>query len=193
MARTATKKKTADTTIITLKVTLRGSKPPIWRRLQMPGAMTLADLHDAIQGAMGWHDSHLHAFAIGGEQFGDRSVVDDVSDENSVTLVELLLSSCILFTYTYDFGDDWEHSIAFEKARPAAEGEALPRCLAGKRAGPPEDCGGIWGYQHLLEVLADPAHPDYAEQREWIEEELEPEIFDIDRANLMLKSIFAPK
>ena len=193
MARTATKKKPIDTTIITLKVTLRGSKPPIWRRLQMPGAMTLADLHDAIQGAMGWHDSHLHAFTIGGEQFGDRSVVDDVSDENSVTLVELLLSSCILFTYTYDFGDDWEHSIAFEKARPAAEGEALPRCLAGKRAGPPEDCGGIWGYQHLLEVLADPAHPDYAEQREWIEEELEPEIFDIDRANLMLKSIFAPK
>ena len=66
-------------------------------------------------------------------------------------------------------------------------------CLAGKRAGPPEDCGGIWGYQQLLEVLADPAHPDYADQREWIEEELEPEIFDIDRANLMLKSIFSPK
>ena len=193
MARTATKKKPIDTTIITLKVTLRGSKPPIWRRLQMPGAMTLADLHDAIQGAMGWHDSHLHAFTIGGEQFGDRSVVDDVSDENSVTLVELLLSSCILFTYTYDFGDDWEHRIAFEKAGPAAEGDALPRCIAGKRAGPPEDCGGIWGYQHLLEVLADPAHPDYAEQREWIEEKLEPEIFDIDRANTMLKSIFAPK
>ena len=193
MARTATKGKTTDTTIITLKVTLRGSKPPIWRRLQMPGAMTLADLHDAIQGAMGWHDSHLHAFEIGGEQYGDPSFIEDATNENSVTLGVLLRSGVVRFTYTYDFGDDWEHTIAFEKSHPAAEGDALPRCLTGKRAGPPEDCGGIWGYQHLLEVLADPAHPDYAEQREWIEEELEPEIFDIDRANLMLKSIFAPK
>ena len=193
MARTTSKKKTIDPTVITLKVTLRGAKPPIWRRLLMPGAMTLADLHDAIQGVIGWHNSHLHAFEIGGEQFGDPSFIDDATDETTVTLGELLRSSVVRFTYTYDFGDDWAHAVAFEKSHPAAEAEALPRCLAGKRAGPPEDCGGIWGYQHLLEVLADPAHPDYAEQREWIEEELEPEIFDIDRANLMLKSIFTPK
>ena len=94
----------ASKNVITLKVTLRGIKPPIWRRLVMPGTMTLGDLHQAIQAAMGWHDGHLHAFTIGGEQFGDRHSVDDVADENRVTLNGLLRSPVVRFAYTYDFG-----------------------------------------------------------------------------------------
>ncbi len=77
----------------------------------------------------------------------------------------------------YDFGDNWEHVIAIEKTRPAINSENLPACTAGKRACPPEDCGGTWGYQHLLKVLADQSQPENAEQREWIDEEIDPEAF----------------
>ena len=90
MAKTNAPKTSTSMNIITLKVTLRGTKPPVWRRLAMPGTMTLGDLHRAIQAAMGWHDGHLHDFDIGGEQYGDRHSVDDVADENRVTLNGLL-------------------------------------------------------------------------------------------------------
>src|ERR1019366_5497111 len=136
-----------------------------------PGTMTLGDLHKAIQAAMGWRDCHLHAFDIGGEQFGDRRSVDDVVDENRPTLNGLLRSSVVRFAYTYDFGDNWEHTIAFEKSEPAVEGQSYPVCIAGKRNCPPEDCGGVWGYEELLAILADPAHPEHAEQIDWTGEE----------------------
>jgi hypothetical protein len=155
-------------------VTLRDTKPPIWRRLLMADAMTLADLHRAIQGAMGWHDAHLHLFDIDGRQYGDPRTVDDVADERRLTLGRLLKSGVLRFAYIYDFGDSWEHVIAIEKTRPAIDGETLPACATGKRACPPEDCGGTWGYEHLLEVQADPSHPEYQEQREWIDEESTP-------------------
>ena len=125
MARTSAPNTSASKNIISLKVTLRGLKPPVWRRLLVPGTMTLGDLHEAIQVAMGWHDCHLHVFDIGGEQFGDRLASDDVADENRPTLNGLLKSSVVRFVYTYDFGDDWEHTIAFEKSKPAVEGQLL--------------------------------------------------------------------
>ena len=108
-----------------LKVTLRGVKPPVWRRLLMPGTMTLGQLHTAIQAAMGWHDSHLHVFDIGGDAFGDPRSVDDVADEKRPTLNGLLRSSVVRFGYTYDFGDNWEHTIAFEKQRSPGRGGNL--------------------------------------------------------------------
>jgi hypothetical protein len=190
MAKTENTKDRAGKTVINLKVTLRGTKPPVWRRLLVPGTMNLADLHQAIQAAMGWHDAHLHLFDIDGRQYGDRSTVDDVADETRLTLNGLLKSAVTRFAYIYDFGDNWEHTVVIEKARPATEAEALPACLAGKRACPPEDCGGPWGYLHLLEVLADPNHPDYDEQREWIDQELEPDAFQIDSADSALKRRF---
>jgi hypothetical protein len=153
-SKTSTLKTSAGTTIVSLKVTLRGAKPPIWRRLLVPSTMTLGDLHLAIQAAMGWEDCHLHAFDIDGRRYGDRRTVDDVADENRLTLSSLLNSGVARCTYTYDFGDDWEHTVEIEKTQPAVDGEAYPRCVAGKGACPPEDCGGPWGYQHLLEVLA---------------------------------------
>ena len=190
MARTNVPKNSAGTTIVSLKVTLRGTKPPIWRRLLMPDTMTLDDLHQAIQAAMGWDDCHLHAFDIDGRQYGDRQTVDDVADENRLTLKGLLKSGVARFAYTYDFGDNWEHTVAIEKTRPAIDGEAYPLCVAGKRACPPEDCGGPWGYQHLLEVLADPDHPDYADQKEWVDEDFTPDHFDTVAANAVLAARF---
>src|SRR5450759_5245617 len=173
--------------------TLRGVKPPVWRRLLVPGTMTLGDLHKAIQAAMGWRDCHLHAFDIGGEQFGDRRSVDVVVDENRPTRNGLLRSSVVRFAYTYDFGDNWEHTIAFEKSEPAVEGQSYPVCIAGKRNCPPEDCGGVWGYEELLAILADPAHPEHAEQIDWTGEEFNPDEFDLERANTVLAARFRKK
>ena len=186
-------KTTAGNDVLSLKVTLRGTKPPVWRRLLVPPTMTLGQLHRAIQAAMGWHDSHLHAFDIDGEQFGDRSTVDDVADENRVTLASLARSGGVRFTYTYDFGDDWEHTIAVEKRVPAVEGQAYPVCTAGKRNCPPEDCGGVWGYQELLAILADPTHPEHAERLDWIGEEFNPDDFDLEQANTVLAARFRKK
>jgi hypothetical protein len=190
VARTIVPKTLASQNVISLKVTLRGVKPPVWRRLVMPGTMTLGDLHNAIQAAMGWRDCHLHAFDIGGEQFGDPRSVDDVADEKRPTLNGLLRSSVVRFVYSYDFGDDWEHTVAFEKSEPSVEGQSYPVCIAGKRNCPPDDCGGVSGYAELLAALADPAHPEHNEQKAWIGEEFDPDQFDLELANTMLTARF---
>ena len=180
----------AGKTIVRLKITLRGIKPPIWRRLLMPSTMTLGDLHLAIQAAMGWDDYHLHAFDVGGRQYGDPASVDEVADEDRLTLNGLIKSGVTRFAYTYDFGDDWEHALVIEKTEPAVEGAVYPVCIAGKRACPPEDCGGPWGYEELLAVLADPSHPDHAERKEWVGEDLSPDDFDLIAANVVLAARF---
>ena len=142
---------------------------------------------------MGWHDGHLHDFDIGGEQYGDRHSVDDVADENRVTLNGLLRSPVVRFTYTYDFGDNWQHTVAFEKSEPAVEGVSYPVCITGKRNCPPEDCGGVRGYEELLAILANPTHPEHAERIEWIGEEFNPDEFDLEIANTVLAAKFSKK
>lgn len=193
MARTSATTTLAHMNIIQLKVTLRGVRPPVWRRLQMPGTMTLGQLHTAIQAAMGWDDCHLHVFNIGGEPFGDRRSVDDVADEKRPTLNGLLRSSVVLFGYTYDFGDNWEHTIAFEKSEIAVEGKFYPACSGGKRNCPPEDCGGAWGYQQLLVILSDPNHPEHAEQINSVGEAFDPNEFNLEHANAALTTRFGKK
>ena len=193
MARTVEPRAATAKSVVSLKVTLRGTKPPIWRRLLVPGAMTLGALHEAIQAAMGWQGGHLHAFDIGGRQYGDRRTVDDVADENRLTLSGVLKSGVTRFGYIYDFGDDWDHTVAIEKIQPAIDGQAYPACVAGKRNCPPEDCGGVWGYAELLQILADPAHPERAEQIEWLGEEFDPDDFSVDIANATLNARFHRK
>ena len=185
MTKAVQPKKGASTGVVSLKVTLRGTRPPVWRRLLIPGTMTLA--------AMGWQDCHLHAFDIAGRQYGDRHAVVDVADENRLTLNSLVKSGVARFAYTYDFGDNWEHTIVIESRAPPLEPASYPTCVAGKRHCPPEDCGGPWGYEHLLAVLADPAHPERAEQSEWLGEELDPDEFAIDSANATLAARFHRK
>lgn len=193
MARTVEPRAATAKSVVSLKVTLRGTKPPIWRRLLVPGAMTLGALHEAIQAAMGWQGGHLHVFDIDGRQYGDRRTVDDVADENRLTLSGVLKSGVTRFGYIYDFGDDWDHTIAIEKIQPAIDGQAYPACVAGKRNCPPEDCGGVWGYEELLQILADPAHPERAERLEWLGEDFDPEDFSIPIANAALTARFNQK
>jgi len=155
--------KTADTNVLSLKVTLRHIRPPIWRRILVPRDMTLADLHRAIQAVMGWEDAHLHVFDVGGRRYSAPAMLPDAANEARVTLNSLAKSDMRRFTYTYDFGDDWEHDILIEKILPATTARAFPACVAGKRNCPPEDCGGPWGYEEMLAALADPNHPEHAD------------------------------
>jgi hypothetical protein len=151
--------------------------------------MTLADLHDVIQTAMGWYNCHLHVFEIGGEQYGDPSQMDDCQSEARLTLQKLQNSGVTRFAYTYDFGDSWDHTITIEKNVAPPEGGVLPVCIAGKRACPPEDCGGAWGYAELIEIMATPGHPEREQRAEWVGE-INPEAFSLERVNKSLATDF---
>ncbi len=192
MPEVPSRKAAAARVAVTLKVALRGCKPPIWRRIVVPGTMTLGALHVAIQVAMGWTDSHLHAFKIGGRRFGDPRQLEDASDEDRMTVDRVIASGVERFGYTYDFGDDWDHVVTVEKAVPQPDGLVLPTCVAGRRRCPPEDCGGAWGYAELDEALADPEHPDHAERSDWLDGELDAEAFSLEEVNAALGAAFAP-
>jgi hypothetical protein len=179
-------------TVYQLKITLRNVRPPVWRRLLVPGGTTLARLHDVVQDAMGWTDSHLHQWEVGGRQ-GERYGVpdpdwglDDVRDERRIKLSAVAVKGA-KFAYWYDFGDDWWHDVLVEDVRPKARGEQLPRCIAGRRACPPEDVGGPWGYAEFLEAYGDPEHPRHEEFREWAGTGFEPEAFDLEATNELLR------
>jgi hypothetical protein len=167
-----------------LKITLQGVKPPIWRRVQVKDC-TLPQLHDIIQVCMGWEDYHLHAFEIGGEQYSepDPDGMMETEDERKVKLSQVVEGGIKKFTYTYDFGDSWDHVIQVEKTLPAEKGVKYPRCVDGKRACPPEDCGGSWGYANFLEAIQNPEHPEHEELTEWIGGEFDPEAFDAEDVN----------
>lgn len=161
-----------------VKFTLQGVRPPVWRRLLLPGQWHLGRVHDAVQVAMGWTDSHLHMFEVDGQRFGVPDAEwgeDDVRRETTVRLHEVAPEVGSRLLYTYDFGDGWEHRIVVE-----ALGDPVTRasCLAGRRACPPEDCGGPWGYAELLAALADPAHPEHETYAEWLPDGFDPIAFD---------------
>ena len=176
-----------------LKVALKGIKPPIWRRLVVPATCSLAKLHQAIQVAFGWEDCHLHLFQIRGEEFGppDSEEIDGAGSER-VSLKRLELAEGETFRYEYDFGDCWEHVITVEEAWAAELPPKVPLCIAGKRACPPEDCGGAYGYQDMLVAFRDPAHPRHEEMKEWLDTEWwDAEAFDLEEVNERLKRAFA--
>jgi prevent-host-death family protein len=174
------------------KITLNGIRPPIWRRIQVPSNYTFWDLHVAIQDAMGWFDCHLHEFYVNKpssddqERIGIPLDVDIEFDEESIRsagwkhqISHYLSPQNPKAIYVYDFGDGWEHTITFEKVLPREKGKSYPTCLKGKRACPPEDCGGVWGYKNLLEIIADPDHEEYDARIEWLGEDFDPEAFDV--------------
>ena len=190
MAKADAAKTGAAASIVSLKVTLKGTEPPVWRRLLVPGTMTLGALSEAILTGMGWMGGHLHVFEVGGRQYGDPATTDDVADENRLTLNGVLKSGVKRFGYLYDFGDNWEHIVAVEKTPAPAPGQAYPACVDGGRNCPPEDCGGVWGYAELLEILANSAHPEREERLEWIGEDFDPEEFDAAIADMRLAARF---
>jgi hypothetical protein len=178
--------------IYQLKVTLLGTSPPIWRRLLVPADLTLAQLHDVLQAAMGWQECHMHEFSAGGRHFGRPNPEDrfmgmtPVENERTVRLSRVLRRVGAKVVYTYDFGDSWEHSIALEKRLCAAPTTAYPVCTGGERACPPEDWGGIGGFYDLLDALRDPAHQQHDELSDWVGDGYDPDAFSIDVVNRML-------
>ncbi|MDD5036065.1 MAG: plasmid pRiA4b ORF-3 family protein [Methylococcaceae bacterium] len=173
--------------IYQLKITLIGSKPPIWRRILVRSDVALPTFHFVLQASMGWQGGHLHAFRAGHEFYGElMDDMDDMKDESKVKLDKLLRKEKDSLIYEYDFGDGWEHKILLEKILAYDETIKTPVCIKGKLACPPEDCGGIWGYYELLETLKDPHHPDHEDMKEWVGGELDPEFFDIAEVNALL-------
>lgn len=168
-----------------LHLQLRGIKPPIWRRVEVPGRITLSQLHGVIQTVMGWFDAHLHEFRIRGVTYGtpDAGFRDETVDERRRRLRDLVRDPGGRFEYVYDFGDDWRVDIRVE-AIQAADG-AMPRpvLLDGRRSAPPEDVGGVDGYAHFLEAIADPEQEDHEELLEWVGGGFDPEWFDVDGIN----------
>jgi hypothetical protein len=149
-----------------LRVTLEEIEPPIWREVAVPSDAALRDLHHVLQAAFGWKETHLHLFEVLGERFGPRDPeMQGLHDELRARMAEVLLEAGAVATYVYDLGDEWRHRIDVIAIEPDVAGR--PRCLGGARAGPPEDCGGVPGYEKLLEALANPGDPQTEELREW--------------------------
>jgi hypothetical protein len=171
-----------------LKTTLRDVKPPVWRQVQVKDC-SLAKLSEVIQTCMGWDGGHLHAFEIGGEQYTepDPDGMMEGEDERKVKLSQVVAGGSRKFLYTYDFGDNWEHVVEVQKTLPAEPGVRYPRCTDGKRACPPEDCGGPWGYADLLEAIRKPGHAEHEEMLEWLGDEFDPEAFDLKAVNEELR------
>jgi hypothetical protein len=182
-----------DAAIYQLKVTLRGSKPPIWRRILVPADTSLSKLHRILQATMGWYDAHLHQFIVGRTFYSPPSGYGfdelDAESTRGVKLNMIAPREKSKFIYEYDFGDSWEHEILVEKILPREPGTRYPVCIKGKRACPPEDCGGVWGYAALLETIADPSHPEHEEMLEWLGNGFDPEAFDLEAINQRLRSI----
>jgi len=188
-----------------VRVDLDGAKPPIWRRLRLASDLTLAQLHDILQVAVGWADSHLHQLGMGPrardpllEPFltpYDLSEGEQGIPEAGVHLDQVLGAAGDRLYYDYDFGDDWKHTIKLEKVEPWADGDPVAACLDGRRACPPEDVGGLWGYQEMLEALAGPVDPDdeeVAERLAWLPPGFDPEKFSVAETDLLLADAALP-
>jgi len=164
-----------------LDVRLRGIEPPIWRTIEVPGASSLEDVHFAIQVAMGWTNSHLHEFVVEGAHYAVPDPdwgLDEVIDESGVKLSRIAGEGSRL-RYAYDFGDGWQHDVLVEKVLGRQPGLRYPCCVAGRRACPPEDVGGPWGYQDFLAAVSDPGHAEHEQWLEWAGGGFDPAEFDL--------------
>ncbi len=180
-----------------LKITLQGSRPAIWRRVVVPADMTLDRLHDVIQIAMGWTNSHLHQFIgeggrFDGGAFRERDpdmdeLDDDAASERDHTVADVAPRPKSKFVYEYDFGDGWLHDVTVEKVLAPDPAFQHPVCLAGQHACPPEDCGGIGGYCEMLKRLANPKRPEHEQTKEWLGADWIAARLDIGRVNAALK------
>lgn len=177
-------------TVHQLEVTLREVTPPAWRRIVVESDLTLGELAPVLEAAMGSESYHLHVFDIGGTRYGMPEPEWDLEDldENRFRLCDVLPKVGMKMRFDYDFGVGWEHDVLVEAIRLAQRGVEYPLCLAGRRACPPEDCGGPGGYADLLEVLANPDHPEYEHLRLWAGPDVDPARFDLEETNQAMRS-----
>ncbi|GFS59009.1 uncharacterized protein y4hQ [Nephila pilipes] len=192
-----------DSRIFQFKISLKCIKPKIWRRIQVPSSYNFLQLHYAIQDSMGWKsrftDYHLHVFRRRFGPFGRSGCIEigkpidtssnfmgfwdrvEIVPEEVAKIDEYFGCVKTKYVYLYDFGDDWEHEIVLEKVLPAVEGYTYPKCISGKRACPPEDCGGYDGYDDHLKIVRNSKHPEHKKHLEWVKSQdakLDPEEFD---------------
>ena len=176
-----------------IKLTLRGSQPPIWRRIQVRGDTTFDRFHRILQCVMGWEDAHLHRFVIHGACYGvpeqDERGARKTRDERKYTLRDVVPREGSHFAYDYDFGDYWQHILVVERMLAPEEGVLYPLCLAGERACPPEDIGGIGRYDDFLQALTDPADVEHNDFTGWVGSVFDPEAFDLNEVNRKLHKL----
>lgn len=173
--------------IYQLKIALKGVKPIIWRLIEVPETYTFEKLHNAIQDAMGWGHYHMYIFEIGGAEITDTNTAAETGnlDANKEKIKDYF-SKGSKATYTYDLGDDWVHEVKVKDIFPSEKGVKYPRCIDGKRACPPEDCGGICGYEEFLEAISDPNNEEHDEMLEWVGGEFDPEKFNPKKVKFMV-------
>lgn len=154
----------------------------------MPSDIDLSRLHAVFQVAMGWTNSHLHQFVVGPNYFGvpHTEFDNDTEDEKRVQLTQIAPNVGDRFVYEYDFGDGWHHNVLVEKVVEPERGQRYPNCLGGKRACPPEDCGGPWGYTEFVEAIQDPSHKKHDNMLEWLGGSFDPEALSISGINSAL-------
>jgi hypothetical protein len=193
-----TKIQKPNSPILQIKINLQETSPSIWRRLFIRSDANLGMLHAIIQIAMGWTNSHLHHFFIDGKRYVDPELDQDRDfpdneepiDENAWTLLEVLRPGVTPFDYEYDFGDSWRHLIDVERIEIDSTGfQGYALCIAGERACPPEDCGGVSGFADFLEIIGNPEHEEYASMMEWLGKKYDPAAFDIEKTNRYLKKL----
>jgi hypothetical protein len=183
--------------IYQLKVTLRHSKPAIWRRVLVTASVSLSELHAILQVSMGWKNRHAHLFVVNGGEFGPQGLVGEelpgVRNERDIKLSELLKKPKQKLMYEYDFGDSWEHQILLEKILPRQEGDQIPRCIKAVGHCPPEDVGGVWGFYDFLEAMRDPEHPQHQSHAAWWgAPTFDADAVDLEAINAMLERISTP-
>lgn len=185
-----------NATVYRFKITLKDTRPPIWRRIDTKD-VTLEKLHELIQAAMGWTNSHLHQFEIGDTRYTDPRFMEDALDDfGAISYAGVRVSDLVArhgtklrMDYEYDFGDGWQHSVVLEKATDAEPGVRYPRCIGGDRACPPEDVGGVWGFADFVEAITDSDHEQHEEFLEW-NGPFDPTAFDAKKATRRMKEGF---
>lgn len=175
--------------IYQVRIQLNDIEPTIWRRFLITNTATIAQLHSTLQTIMGWQDYHLHEFHCNNKHYAipypefDMDAPYEVYNAYEFTLKDLLKKAGDSLLYRYDFGDGWEHTVTLEKTLPFDKAQRLPRCLEGERNCPPEDVGGVWGYEDFLEQWRDKKHPEHHAMRTWAGDFLGPEYFDHEKIN----------
>ena len=177
-------------TVYQFKITLKGIKPPIWRRILVPDNITFKRFSTVILNSMGWENCHLHSFLVKDLHTGKKfEITDSITakeagmpntlNENKVKISDFFSMQNKTAFFLYDFGDNWDHSVLLEKILPREEGKKYPVTIDGKRACPPEDIGGVWRYEEFLEIIKDPNNSEYEDMIDWVGEDFDPEFFEI--------------
>jgi len=178
-----------------IKIELLDVTPTVWRRLIVPETIKLPKLHQVFQVALGWTNSHLHEFVIGGIRYSepdpDSGEESEHVDERGVVLLDAVGMDARCFDYVYDFGDDWHHAVVIEDQHVTAKPPTLIRCNDGANACPPEDVGGALRYSEFLGAIGDPHHAEHDAYQEWSGGRFDPSRFDLDATNVALRKIKA--